>query len=307
MDFATLYGSELTRELGSESTTLFTTARRKAAINAAQLEFLERTDCFQRTYALSLTDGVGEYDVEASITDFAWLAKQGVSIWIVSGTTVRYIEGEDLRVTTDQRLNTDRPGWRGTPNGTPSAVYLRPEGGTQLLGFHPKPSIASGDVWVALVHAVVQPAVMTADADVPFTYGANAVTSLAPYHRALVHFAAADLEKFRKDSQRAAEQLQLFEQYVERYQAKQRPKGGQTVRFTRDYRATARRRPTWGSEAGCGSSSGGTSDIATLLITAPASPYDGQLWFELISTSPDTVGLQLYRDGVTTTLYSVVI
>jgi hypothetical protein len=47
MDFVTLYGLELDRELGSaDRTVLFTTARRKAAINAAQLEWVKRTECF---------------------------------------------------------------------------------------------------------------------------------------------------------------------------------------------------------------------------------------------------------------------
>ena len=96
MDFVTLYSTELTRALGSSKTDLFTTARRKAAINAAQLEWVRRTECFQRQASVALVDGTQEYDIEASLTDFGWITKQGLSIKIVDGTTTTYIEGDDL-------------------------------------------------------------------------------------------------------------------------------------------------------------------------------------------------------------------
>lgn len=242
MIFSQLYGIELDRELGTTDVSQrFTTARRKAAINAAQLEFVERTECFQRQVELALVDATQEYDLEASVTNLLVIAKQGISIKIVdSSANVRYIEGKDLVQTTIQRLNDEESGWRAVSAGTPRKWYLRQQGGVVELGFHPKPDFASGDTWTALVPCVMQPTDLTLDADVPFTYSSDAIISLKPYHRALVHYAAYDLEKFRKDTARGAAQLQLWEDYIARYQMKQLPKAGGRVRFLRDYRGDAR-------------------------------------------------------------------
>jgi hypothetical protein len=124
MIFSDLYGTELTRELGSSDTsTLFTTARRKAAINAAQLEFVKRTECLTRQTSVTIVDGTQEYDLDAiANADFGWLSKQGPSIAITSGSTVRYIEGDDLEETSVERLNVEEPGWRGQSAGTPQQV-----------------------------------------------------------------------------------------------------------------------------------------------------------------------------------------
>jgi hypothetical protein len=241
MQFSELYGTELDRELGTADTTQrFTVVRRKAAINAAQLEWVKRTECFQRQTTVSLVTGTQEYDLEATITDFAWIAKQGVSIKIVSGTTTRYIEGRDLQVTSVERLNTEEPSWRAVAASTPKNVYLRRDGGTVNLGFHPAPAITGTDVWTALVPYVVVPADMSADADEPFTVSANPLKSMRPWHRALVHFAAYDLEKLRKDTQRGGAQLQLFELEVAKFTGVEKPKGGGRVRLATDYRQQAR-------------------------------------------------------------------
>jgi hypothetical protein len=238
MTFLELYGTELDRELGTSSTVLFTTARRKAAINAAQLEWNERTECYTRSTTVALVDATQEYDLEV-ITDFHRISAQGVSIRITDAdANVRYIEGKDLDVTTVKELNEDEPGWRAVSAGTPTTVYERREGGVIYIGLHPAPSIDVGDTWVLMVPYVAIPADMSADADQPFSVSAanNPITSLRPYHRGLVHFAAYDLEKLRKDAQRGGLQFQLFESYVERYKASQKPKGGQVVRFATSYR-----------------------------------------------------------------------
>lgn len=239
MIFSQLYGVELDRELGSSSTVLFTTLARKAAINAAQLEWVKRTECLQLQASLAIVDGTQEYDLEAAATDFLWIAKQGVSIKIVSGSNTRYIEGDDLEVTSVERLNVEEPGWRAVSAGTPTKVYLRRVGGTVLLGFHPAPDISGSDTWTALVPYVVMPTDLSADADVPFTLSANALSSMRPWHRALVHYAAYDLEKLRKDQQRSAAQLQLFELEVAKFTSVEKPKGGQHVRLATDYRRRA--------------------------------------------------------------------
>lgn len=239
MQFSTLYGSELDRELGTSDTTQrFTTARRKAAINAAQLEWVERTSCTTIQKALTLTDGTGEYDLDSLITDVINLSKQGVSIKIVSGTTTRYLDGDDLEITSVVRLNAEEPNWRAESAGTPSAVYLRRDGGRAYLGFHPAPDVSGSDVWTALVGAVVLPTDMSGDADEPFTVNGNPLQMLRPYHRALAHFAAYDLEKLRKDAVREAAQLELWEHYLMRYEAAQKPMNGQRVRMVKDYRGT---------------------------------------------------------------------
>lgn len=240
MQFSQLYGDELTRELGSSDTTqLFTTTRRKAAINAGQLEFVKRTECFVRQASVSLSDDTQEYDLDTLVTDFWFIAKQGVSIAIVSGSTVRYLEGDDLVQTSVERLNTEEPGWRAVTASTPLQWYLRQDGGSFYLGFHPKPSIDT-ETWTAIVPYVVIPTDLTADADVPFTVSGNALQRLRPFHRAIVHFAAYDLEKFRKDQARASAQLQLFEAEVQKFLGSEKPRGGQRVRPVRDYRREAR-------------------------------------------------------------------
>jgi hypothetical protein len=236
MQFVELYGTELDRELGSaDRNQRFTTARRKAAINAAQLQFVKDTECLVKETTVTLVDDTQEYDLESTITDFERIAKQGVSIKIVSGSNTRYIEGDDLMVTTVERLNVEEPGWRSVSKGTPTSVYVQRNGGALNLGFHPKPSI-SGDTWTAIVPYVLIPADMSADADEPFTVSSNILKSMRPWHRALVHYAAYDMEKFRKDTARGAAQLQLYQVEVSKYTGVQKPHGGQSVRFARIYR-----------------------------------------------------------------------
>lgn len=237
MTFLELYGLELDRELGSaDRVNLFTTARRKAAINAAQLEWIKRTECLQRQISYVLTDDRQEYDLEAA-TDFGWIAKHGVSVKITSGSTTRYLEGDDLLETSVERLKQEEPGWRAVTAGTPTKYYLRRSGGTVNLGFHPKPRITGADEWWAIVQIVMVATDLTADADVPFTCSSNPMQSLRPWHRALAHFGAYDLEKFRKDDQRGATQLQLWEHYIEQYTNTMKPKAGTVVRFARNYRS----------------------------------------------------------------------
>lgn len=241
MQFSQLYGLELDRELGSSSTQLFTTLRRKAAINAGQLEWNRRTECLQRQVSLAIVDGTQEYDLEASITDFLQIAKQGVSIKIVSGSSIRYIEGDDLELTTVGRLNVEMPGWRSVSAGTPTHYYLRTDGGTRNIGFYPAPDVTGSDVWTALVPCVILPTDLSADADEPFTYSTNPLKHLRPYHRALAYYGAHDCEQYRKDPTREGVALQKFELEVARYLDDQKPKGGQGVRMVKNYRQRSSR------------------------------------------------------------------
>lgn len=237
MTFVDLYGTELDRELASNSTQLFTTARRKAAVNWAQLEFVKQTECFKRNTTISLVSGTQEYDIEATVSDFGFIAKQGISIRITPASgSVRYLQGDDLTPMTVERLNYERPNWRAEAAGTPDSYYVDPDGGAMNLGLVPKPSITAGDTWVVLLPYVCIPADMSLDADEPFTIASNPVKSLRLFHRALVHGAAYDLEKLRKDLPRSATQLQLFEQEIQKYIGVMKPKGGQHVRIATNYR-----------------------------------------------------------------------
>lgn len=241
MTFVELYTTELDRELGSSQTTLFTTARRKAAINAAQLEFVKRTECLKRTMSIDLEDETSEYDVSDTAGDFGWLGKIGASIQITdSDDNVRYVQGEDLEETSIDRLNVERPGWRSFAASTPDRYYVDLEGGALNVGVTPAPSIDSGDSWVLSLPYIPIPTDLSSDDDEPFTVLNQPARRLRFWHRTLVHYAAYDLEKFRKDVQRGAAQLQLFEMEVQKYFAAMTPKTGSQVRLIRDYRASRR-------------------------------------------------------------------
>lgn len=236
MQFSELYGTELDRELGTaDRSQRFTTARRKAAVNAAQLEWNKRTECVTRLASVSLVDDTQEYDLE-TVTDFAQISRRGVSIKIVSGSSTRYLEGKNLVLTSVERLNEDEPNWRATAASIPKKSYTRRDGGAFYLGFHPKPDITGSDVWTALVDYVIVPADMSADADEPFTISGNALKTQRPWHRALVYYAAFDLEKFRKDTAREQAMFQLFEAEVTKYYGAEKPKTGDQVQFVANYR-----------------------------------------------------------------------
>jgi hypothetical protein len=237
MTFAQLYGDELDRELGTEDrSVLFTLARRKAAINAAQQEFTTRTDCFKRQGSLTLVSGTQEYDLEGTFADFAWLQAQGIKIRIVSGSHTRYLSGDGVQRTTLEALDTEHENWQADAAGTPSQWYTRIDAGAVFLGFYPAPSITGSDVWTAIVPYVAVTTDMVDDTEQPFSIATNPVRSLRPFHRALVHFAAYDLEKFRKDQGRSASQLQLWEVEIAKYIATQKPRQGQRVRMAVHYR-----------------------------------------------------------------------
>lgn len=235
--FSDLYSTRLDRELGSLDTQLFTAARRKAAINEAQQEFVRLTGCLTREAQVSLSDGDDEVDLEAVITDddFIELTKDGVQLKQVSGSNTRYIAGDDLPRRDIPWLDRHMPGWRSAADSTPTAHYLREDGGLTLLGLTPPLAISGSDTWTLIVPYIALPEDMVDDADEPFTVDANAKRTLRSWHQGLVHFAAARLELLRKNYPAYDRQMQLFNTYVTDYLQKQRRKGGQHVLFARDY------------------------------------------------------------------------
>lgn len=250
MNFSHLYSSALDQELGTDdSTRLFTTARRTRAINAAHLQFCDLTECAIRQSTISCSNGVGEYNLLSTVSvpgqDFLRIAKQGIEYHLISSGSTKstsFIAGDDLPRREIPWLNQYEPGWRGSTGGTPAAYYERADGGQRFLGFSPPPRIGSSEVGKVLLPYVAKPSSMTSDTDVPFTFGSTVREDLEPYHQALVHYAAHELEKLRVDHQASQNQLQIFMGYVQRFTQRQKPHGIQTVRLGRNYFQDARRR-----------------------------------------------------------------
>lgn len=247
MTFADLYGDRLDRELGSsDRTALFTTARRKAAINEAQRWFITQTECLTLTAEIALVDALGEYDLEDEILGDAFLqiaTKRSPHIKAVpaSGDPV-YLTGPDFTRRAVEWLDRYEPGWRGATAGTPAAWYERPEGGQRFIGLTPAPAIPAGAVWTLYVPYVVDAAAMVADGDLPFTVEGDAKRSLIPWHDALGYYAGSELEKLRKGLERSAYLMKLAEGRVLDFLDKQRVPGGKAVTVARDYRREARGR-----------------------------------------------------------------
>jgi hypothetical protein len=232
--FLELYGEELTEALSSSDTSLiFTTARRKSAINRGQRWFAEQTSCLVRTASITLVDSTDEYDLETEIADedFLWLVPQGVRVKIVSGSTTTFYAGKDFTRRTLAWLDANSPGWRTAADGRPCEWYERTEGGERFWGMTPAPDISGGDTWTALLPYAVKPEPMVADADEPFTVDGDALAILIPWHDALVHYAASKLELLRKDIERSQYFMGLAQQRVLDYRDKNRPVGGRQVTF----------------------------------------------------------------------------
>ena len=238
--FVQLYGVLLDREVGSTDTALFTTQRRKDAVNEAQREFVRITHCLTRDVTITpLADtasGPLETDVEfIGAEDFLALAPQGVVLKKVSGSTTTYYTGDDLPRRDVVWLDRFSPGWRTATPGTPTAHYIREDGGAVYLGFTPAIDVIGADVWSAIVPYVCLPTDMSGNNDEPFTVATNAKRILRPWHQALVHFAAARMEELRKNYAAVDRQMKLFNGYAQDYLQKQRRPGGTHVIMARDY------------------------------------------------------------------------
>lgn len=244
MQFSDLYGTVLDTELGTADRSVrFTLALRKQFVNEGQREFNALTSCFVRRAAVAVVDETPEYDLESTgiiaAGDYLWPSKTSASLKRV-GTATAYTEGPDLPYMTEEELNQTRPNWRAESPGVPRCWYLREDGGASYVGLFPAPDIPSGETWTVLWPYVAQPPDLSADADEPFTVSSNAKTTLRPYHRALAHYAAAQLEKLRKDVAAVQRQMQAFTGYVARYTGDQQPRRGTQIRLAHDYRTRLR-------------------------------------------------------------------
>ena len=244
--FSSLYGARLDRELGSDDrSVLFTTARRKAAINEAQQEFADLSECLTRQSTVTLTGGTAEYDLNSTSViaggDFARFSKEQVQVrYTDAAGTVTVLSGDDLPRREVGWLNRFEPGWQVSTVASslmqlPQVYYERMDGGRRYLGFWPTPSTGSSASLIAIVPYVAQPTAMTSDTSEPFTVGGQVRADLRPFHQGLVHKAAGLLERFRRDAEAEQKQDSLFISYLPRFVAEARTKGGTMITATKNY------------------------------------------------------------------------
>lgn len=249
MQFSKLYSSKLSAELGTDdSTRLFTEVRRKQAINLAHLHWCDLTECAIRQSTVPCSNGVGEYNLISTVNtfgDYLRLSHQQPEYQLISsGSTksTRFLAGDNFVRRDINWLNQNNPGWRGSTGADPTAYYERLDGGQRFLGLVPPPHIGSSETGKVLLPYVAKPSSMTADTAVPFTFGSTVRDDLEPYHQALVHYAASELEKLRLNTEGVQTQLQLFQGYLARFFRSGEPKGPRTVRTARNYFSEVRQR-----------------------------------------------------------------
>lgn len=243
--FSDLYGTLLDYELGSNDTAiLFTSAKRKAAINEGLRQFADLTECWQRTSTITCSNGIGEYNLYSTVNlpgaDFLRPAGRGPTYRLKDASSqVSYTAGDDLLRRDVPWLDAHEAGWQSTATGTPEMWYLRADSTALYVGLVPPPQVSTSDLEAVLVWPyVARPSSLTADTNVPF----GGRTDLEPYQQAAVHYAASKLEKLRRDVQASERQLAAFMGYVQRFLMARRPKGGTTIRLARSYFTQATRR-----------------------------------------------------------------
>jgi hypothetical protein len=249
MQFSELYGEALNHELGSaDVTNLFTTVRRKAAINKAALEWVKQTESFVKWVDVTMVDEQQEYDLDStgvvSAADFLWVAKEGAEYAHTDANgNVSYASGDEFVRRDLEWLNRNELGWRNAPSARlPQLHYEREQSGATYLGIWPKPDIGASESAIVKLPYVAKPADMSADGDEPFSVSSDTKKRLQPWHQALVHFAAAILEPLRKNYTGEQRQRALFAAQVADYLSKKRPKGGQQVQLATNYYRNAQRR-----------------------------------------------------------------
>jgi hypothetical protein len=245
--FSTLYGSRLDRELGTDdSTILFTTGRRKAAVNEAQETFARLTKCLKRRSTVTLSSTSAEVNLLSTLSDFVeYDVEQPQFRYTNAAGTLTILAGDDLPRRDPAWLNRIEPGWQdsaSTGEQWPSVWYDRPEGGNRYIGLWPAPSTGSSASMELLVPYVARPVAMTSDTAEPFTVNSSVRTDIRPYHQALPHYAAHLLEKLRRDDQASQNQLQQFLAYVSLWIQDQRKKGGTMLTFANNYFSRGRDR-----------------------------------------------------------------
>lgn len=252
--FGDLYQDALDTELGSnDSSVLFTTARRKHAVNEGYRQFVDLTECLTRQSTVTVLSSGQEYNLLSTAIlpggDFLRMADQGpvFQTFDTAGTITRTIAGEDFPQREIQWLDAAQSGWRSTVVGIPSGWYLRRDGGAHYFWLDRPADVSTSETAQLIIPYVPKPSSMTADTTAPFTLSSAVRTDLQPYQQALVHYAAHDLEKLRKDPQASDRQLQKFLGYVQRFIQATHPKGPRSIRASQSYFRNARRGSGGGS------------------------------------------------------------
>lgn len=241
-----LAGEALVIELGADDTSaLFTLPQRIKAVNRAQAEFARETMCLG--FATLWPVSTWFYDLDTIFGDrTGHLAP--TTLWF----RVRDAQGveRDTRLEVRAPLWFDRhvPGWRlrAAPIDSPGAprvwTWLMQSAGSAggVIAVWPPPSAPPvGETWSFIVQCAIQPLDMTDGDQEPFR---NVVTDTAaaawlrPYHWALAHKAAAELEFLRKDEVATKRQLAQYDGYVQQLLAAKRHRGGrQIITGAREY------------------------------------------------------------------------
>jgi ribosomal protein S18 acetylase RimI-like enzyme len=244
--FSNLYSSRLDRELGTDDATiLFTTARRKSAINEGAQEFADLTECLTRWVTFPIVGGVAEYDLNSTLIipagDFNDFAKEPVEFqYTDASSNVTILSGDSLPRRDIRWLDRYREGWRlstvaSSVSQWPELHYVRADGPAFFLGLTPVPSTGSSASALVRLPYIANAPTLVNSTDVPFTFNSSVRTDLATYHQGLVHYAASQLEKLRRDDQASDRQLQKFLGYVSRYLQDLRVKGGRSIMQARSY------------------------------------------------------------------------
>ena len=241
--FSDLYDDALHIELGTNDTSvLFTTPRRKHAINEGIRQFADITECLTRQSTIHCTNASREFNLNSTLViasaDFLRVAAQGPVFQVSDSNGIQQtIAGDDFPQRAIPYLDAADEGWRSTNTGTPSGWYLRADGGALNFGLDRPVGLSTETTQTAkvILPYIANPSSMTGDTQVPFTFNGYARTDLMPYLQAAVHYAAHNLEKLRKDKEASDVQLQKFMGYVQRYHAQRPKKGAKGVRAARSY------------------------------------------------------------------------
>jgi hypothetical protein len=248
--FQQMWQDDLTTELGTNDTSvLFTDARRKHAINQGYRQFADLTECFVKRSSITVSSSAQEFNLNSSAvmagsSGYLRMAGEGPA-YITTDTAghQQIAAGDDFPQRAIPYLDSADEGWRSTQTpGEPSGWYLREDGGRLLLGLDCPADVSTSETAELIVPFVANPSSMTSDTQMPFAESTNYRHDLYPYHQALVHYAAHQMEKLRRDDERAKAQMQLFMSYVQRYTQQHRKKGTNGVRSARSYFRNAMRR-----------------------------------------------------------------
>jgi hypothetical protein len=259
MTFRELWDLELTKRLSSSDTTrLFTTARRQAAINRGAMTFARLTSCCVADCPLGvlLVDGQGWVAVSTPASAFYNFSPQGLllrrqnaagKVWDVplvrrgSEWMDRYRPGWRVWCADATKLNGGVPEefvwWPGNFYGLSTEAAAGNWGRDGIVSVFPLPfpSQFAGELWQLVAIQWEVPATMNADTDLPFVSSSSPSPSwLESYHPAVADFGAYQLEKLRRDVAAQDANLQAFNEHVQRYLGTRRQRGGDEVIDTVD-------------------------------------------------------------------------